>query len=138
MLRRLICRNACQVAKLLSATHVKHFTAFGSREAHDAGMMNQATTLQRVRMPMIAIAAFALGALASSALPQLHLASSTPAAGSTHAPSAIAQAPSSVARPVVTTIKSESTTACGQGAYVSGDMVGDASPAAVYATMCGH
>ena len=93
-------------------------------------MIDRATSLQRVRMPIVAIAAFALGALASAALPQLHLATSAPA------PIVITQTPSMIP-PIVSTVRVVSTTACGSGAYVTGDMAGDASPASVLATMCG-
>ena len=98
----------------------------------DERMINQTTTLHRVRMPMVAIAAFALGALASAALPQLHL-----VGASTPAPIVISQTPAIHAQPLVT-VKPQSTTNCDRGAYVTGDMVGDASPATVYATMCGR
>ena len=93
-------------------------------------MIDRATSLQRVRMPIVAIAAFALGALASAALPQLHFAASSPV------PIVITQTPA-LARQVVTAVRPHETTACGSGAYVTGDMAGDASPASVLATMCG-
>lgn len=96
-------------------------------------MLNQAITLERVRMPVIAIVAFALGALASAAAPQLHLFAPTPAT-----PTVTSQ-PTSVTQPIVTSsVRVTSTSVCDRGAYVSGDMVGDASPASVHATMCGR
>lgn len=96
-------------------------------------MINQATTLQRVRIPVLAIATFALGALASAVAPQLHLGVAAPATTTV-----ITQATAPLARPALTTSRAEATTTCGAGAYVSGDMVGDASPSSVYATMCGR
>jgi len=93
-------------------------------------MIDQGTTLQRVRMPIVALAAFALGALASAAVPQLHPPTSTPA------PIVITQTPAQVQQ-LATRVETSSTTACGQGAYVTGDLAGDASPASVYASMCG-
>jgi hypothetical protein len=85
--------------------------------------------LQRARLPIVAIAAFAMGALAATAAPHL----SVGAAPSS--PSAVTFQSASIAAPVVTRAAESGT--CGNGAYVTGDMVGDASPATVYANMCG-
>jgi hypothetical protein len=90
--------------------------------------MIQTVPLQRVRIPVIALLAFALGALAAGSLAKL----SAPV----QQQPIVIQAPASLAqRPIVQS--KVDTTACGSGAYVSGDMAGDASPAQVYAAMCG-
>ncbi len=89
------------------------------------GFMLQSATFQRTRLPLVAIAAFGLGVLAATSVPRLTVGASAPAA---HISSRA---------PVVHSLRTESG-ACGDGAYVTGDLVGDASPASVYATLCGN
>jgi len=92
--------------------------------------MIQSVQLQKARIPALALGALALAALGATALPRL--------AGSAPAPVAItANAPSITfeQRPLVVQPQADST-ACGAGAYVSGDVAGDASPAAIYTAMC--
>jgi hypothetical protein len=93
--------------------------------------MIQPIFANRGRMPIAALGAlalFGLGVATGSALPRI-------AASSSAAP-IVASVPPFIAQQPVVVQKKESTT-CGDGAYVTGDMVGDANPAAVYATMCG-
>jgi hypothetical protein len=75
---------------------------------------------------LIAIAAVVLIALAGVGLPRL-TSTGTPAVSAVHAQIVLA-------RPTVVSAVTPGT--CGAGAYISGDMVGEASPAAVYTTMC--
>lgn len=88
-------------------------------------MVSQVTTLHRVRLPIIAVAAFALGLLTAVAAPHVTIG----------APQSATQAPV-IAQPALPQVRAETLT-CGRGAYVTGDLVGDASPAAVYGSMCG-
>jgi hypothetical protein len=93
--------------------------------------MMQSLPIHKARVPALALGALALAALGVTALPRL----SSPAA----APEKIVvQLPSAsfAQRPIVAPQKADSS-ACGAGAYVSGDIAGDASPAAVYTAMCG-
>ena len=90
--------------------------------------MIQPVALQRARTPFIALVAFALGALAAASVPKF-VAPAAPQPIVIQAPASVAQRPS---------VQSKvDTGACGSGAYVSGDMAGDASPAQIYATLCG-
>jgi hypothetical protein len=91
--------------------------------------MIQPVALERARIPFIALVAFALGALAAASLPRV-LAPAAPQPIVIQAPASFAQ------RPIVQS--KVDTGACGSGAYVSGDMAGDASPAQLYAAMCGN
>jgi hypothetical protein len=89
--------------------------------------MIQALTFQRARIPALAFGALALVALGATGLTQL---------GGGAAPKKIVvQAPPAAfaQRPVVAQPERDT---CGGGAYVSGDLAGDASPAAIYAAMC--
>ena len=89
--------------------------------------MIQPVALQRARIPVIALVAFALGALAAGSLTLSAPVSPQPI---------VIQAPASLSqRPIVQS--KVDTGACGSGTYVSGDMAGDASPAQLYASMCG-
>jgi hypothetical protein len=88
--------------------------------------MLQATAFQKTRLPLVAVAAFGLGLLTATAMPRLTVGAA--------APSPVISA--SLPAAVLSSARAE-TGACGDGAYVTGDMVGDASPAAVYATLCG-
>jgi hypothetical protein len=80
-----------------------------------------ARTSQFVRVPLVAIAILAV--LAFTAFTSMHTSASAP-------DPAVA-----TTSPVIQTIAPDAQP-CG-GRYVTGDLVGDASPAAVYATMCG-
>jgi hypothetical protein len=94
--------------------------------------MIQSVQLQKAKIPALVLGALALAALGATALPRL--------AGSSPAPVAITANAPAIAfeqRPRVVQPQAD-TTACGSGAYVSGDMAGDASPAAVYSAMCGR
>ena len=90
--------------------------------------MIQPIALQRARIPVIALGAFALGAFAAASLPKVN--------APTAPQSIVIQAPSTPAQRAIVQPKSD-TSACGSGAYVSGDMAGDASPAQIYSNMCG-
>ena len=92
--------------------------------------MIQPLRFQRAKMPVLAVGA--LGLVAVAAFNALR--SSAPAA-----PEVImVQAPSTLAqRPLVLRDARTDGSACDAGAYVSGDVAGDASPATVYASMCG-
>jgi hypothetical protein len=89
--------------------------------------MIQPVQLQRAKFPVLAAGALGLVALAAFTSPRF----------SAPAPEVIViQAPSSLAqRALVGDARSDGST-CGAGAYVPGDVAGDASPAAVYAAMC--
>ena len=91
----------------------------------------QAASFQRARLPLVAVAAFALGAFAAASAPHL----SVGAASVASVPSPIVES-HSIASPLTSQVSKESG-ACGHGAYVTGDIVGDASPAEVYAALCG-
>ena len=104
-------------------------------------MVTHVTTAQRVRLPIVAIAAFGLGVLTTMSVPHLSVGATTadtalivqkaPAVTASRAePITASQAQS------VTTSRAEAGQ-CAQGAYVTGDLVGDASPAAVLAQLCG-
>jgi hypothetical protein len=87
--------------------------------------MIQATTFQKARMPLLGIAALLLAALLLivAAQPPLTLTGSNAAAAPT----------------VATTMTATHTETgrCGDGAYVTGDLAGDTSPAEIYLSMCG-
>jgi hypothetical protein len=85
------------------------------------------------RMPLLTLFALALATLVTVSLGR-----TTADAGprtETLMPSIAAPEPVLVQRPIVQA--PAQTPSCGTGAYVSGDLAGDASPAAVYAAMCG-
>ena len=93
-------------------------------------------SLTRNRVPAFAIGALGLFTLATLTLPRI----TAPAAPesrlyqtavSLSRPATLAQ------RPLAITPATVSSTTCDPGAYVSGDLAGDASPASIYATMCG-
>jgi len=94
--------------------------------------MIQSARLQKARIPALAIGALAIVALGTTVLPRLG--GSTPAALTI---TANAPAITFEQRPLVVQPQADST-ACGAGAYVSGDVAGDTSPAQIYATMCGR
>jgi hypothetical protein len=84
--------------------------------------------LNRARVSALAIGALGLVALGSVTLPRVIAPRETIVV---HMPSTtLAQ------QALVVTPQNADSSACGTGAYVSGDMVGDASPAAVYSAMC--
>ena len=92
--------------------------------------MIQPLQFQRAKFPVLAAGALGLVALAAFTAPRF----SAPAAPEV----IVVQAPSSQAqRPLVRDTRSDGS-ACDAGAYVPGDVAGDASPASVYATMCGR
>jgi len=88
--------------------------------------MIQPVALQKVRVPAVAIGAFALGVVAAASLSRIGAA---PQVIQVQVPSTFSQ------RPLVQ-VQTDNA-ACGAGAYVSGDLAGDANPAAIYAAMCG-
>jgi hypothetical protein len=94
--------------------------------------MIQSLHFQRVRTPALALGALALIAVGATTLPHLSGNNAT-------AETIVVQVPSTslAQRPLVTPVQPDST-ACGAGAYVSGDLAGDASPAAIYTSMCGR
>jgi hypothetical protein len=96
--------------------------------------MIQPIRLQGGRIPLLALLALALATLVT-----VSLARTTADAGprtETLKPSIAATEPVLAQRAIVQAPVG-STTSCGSGAYVSGDLAGDASPADVYAAMCG-
>jgi hypothetical protein len=93
--------------------------------------MIQRLNVQKVRIPALALGALALVAFGANAAPRL--------AGTSGTSSTIVVQRSSATlsqRALIATPQADST-ACGAGAYVSGDLAGDTSPAAIYRTMCG-
>ena len=86
--------------------------------------MIQAIPLQRARVPVLAVGALGLVALAAVAGPRINT-SSVPA-----------PAQPIVAEVVTLRANSVAPTDCRQTAYVTGDMAGDASPAAIYERLC--
>jgi hypothetical protein len=86
-----------------------------------------ARALSQARLPLYAIAILAVLAFTSftSLRPSLATNDFSSVAPASAVPALVVQGAASI-----------DTTACG-GRYVTGDLVGDASPAAVYATMCG-
>lgn len=94
--------------------------------------MIQSVSMQKIRVPALALGALGLVALAavSTARGGAGVASTSPRETMVAQDAVLAQ------RPLITT--TPTTSACGAGAYVTGDMAGDASPATIYAAMCGH
>jgi hypothetical protein len=94
--------------------------------------MIQSVRLQG-RIPLFALFAVALATLVSISITRITTGNG---AGSEIAASSVAATePVLAQRPIVQAPSDK--TACGSGAYVSGDMAGDASPAEIYTTMCG-
>jgi hypothetical protein len=112
-----------------SGFFVNGFTAIRADAAQDYGMIQATIRPSRARLPLVVVAAFALGVLSAVSAPRLGLGATPPQtimAAQTLATSApLARHPSG------------ETGTCGHGAYVTGDLVGDASPADVYEVMCG-
>jgi hypothetical protein len=94
--------------------------------------MIQSVSMQKIRVPALALGALGLVALAavSTAHGGAGVARTSPRETLVAQDAVLAQ------RPLITT--TSTTSACGAGAYVTGDMAGDASPATIYAAMCGH
>jgi hypothetical protein len=92
--------------------------------------MIQSVSVPKIRLPALAIGALGLVALAAVSMPHL----GRGAASADVRPTVAVQDSSLAQRPLVST--TPVTNACGAGAYVTGDLAGDASPAAIYATMC--
>jgi len=85
-------------------------------------MLTQVATFHIGRIWLIALAAFALAAfVAFAAMPRLQFNT--------------ASAPSVAVTPVQIQRAVEPAT-CGNGAYITGDLAGDASPASVYSALC--
>jgi hypothetical protein len=104
---------------------VKRFTALADVQVQDGRMFTHAATFQTVRLSILLVALLALAAFAVvTSLPRLQMTASSPAPAAQRI--ALTPAP----------IQTE-TSACGRGAYVTGDMAGDASPSSVYAALCG-
>jgi hypothetical protein len=93
--------------------------------------MIQSAQLQKARIPALAVGALALVALGTTVLPRLGGNAPTPVTITANAPAIAFEQ-----RPLVQ--PQADNTACGAGAYVSGDLAGEASPAQIYATMCGR
>ena len=89
----------------------------------------QEASLQKVRIPLLALAILALAAFTAVAAPRVGVTGSGISSGSP-----ISQ---SVAFSPVQVQTQTNGTSCGHGAYVTGDIAGDASPASVYAALCG-
>jgi hypothetical protein len=94
--------------------------------------MIQSARLQKGRIPALAIGALALVAVGTTVLPRLGASAPAPVTIVANAPTITFEQ-----RPLVGQPQAE-TSACGAGAYVSGDVAGDTSPAQIYATMCGR
>jgi hypothetical protein len=90
------------------------------------------TLAVRPRRHLLSVALVAFGALALLSVPKLNLASAPAPA---EPPAAVVEA---AVVPASNAAYIEHGCGAGAGAYVTGDMVGDASPAAVYATLCGR
>ena len=94
--------------------------------------MIQSVQLQKARIPALALGALALVALGSTVLPRVGGSAPAPVTITANAPAIAFEQ-----RPVVVQPQADNA-ACGAGAYVSGDMAGEASPAEIYASMCGR
>ncbi len=93
--------------------------------------MIQSARLQKARIPALAIGALALVAVGTTVLPRLGASAPAPVTIVANAPTIAFEQ-----RPIVQ--PQADSTACGGGAYVSGDVAGDTSPAQIYANMCGR
>jgi hypothetical protein len=95
--------------------------------------MIQSVQLQKARIPALALGALALVALGTTVLPRLGGRAPAPVTITANAPAIAFEQ-----RPLVVVQPQADNTACGAGAYVSGDVAGETSPAQIYATMCGR
>jgi hypothetical protein len=93
--------------------------------------MIEVTTLQWARLPIIGLAALGLVAVGGASLARVNVGSAT--VEPTIAVQS-ASVPSTTAVPPGLSMDSGS---CGQGAYITGDVAGDESPALVLARICG-
>jgi len=84
-------------------------------------------------MPLLALIAVALAMLVSLSIARITTGAGTPTEAAISSVAAIE--PVLTQRPIVQAPADK--TACGSGAYVSGDLAGDASPSEIYAAMCG-
>jgi hypothetical protein len=91
--------------------------------------MIHSVSMQKIRVPGLGLGA--LGLVALGAVSVAHGGAST-----SPRETVVVQDATLAQRPLVSATPTTNT--CGAGAYVTGDMAGDASPAAIYATMCGH
>jgi hypothetical protein len=94
--------------------------------------MIQSITLHRARLPLTLLVALAALALAAVLATRLSL-SATSVADTQYT---AVVAPSSTTVQTVRTQPVGNMTNCDHGAYVTGDMAGDASPAAIYDSLC--
>ncbi len=94
--------------------------------------MIQSVQLQRAKILALALGALALVALGTTVLPRAGSTAPAPVTITANAPTIAFEQ-----RPLVVQAQADNTS-CGAGAYVSGDMAGEASPAQIYATMCGR
>jgi hypothetical protein len=85
------------------------------------------------RIPLLALIAVALATLVSISITRITTSAGTRTEMATS--SVVAIEPVLAQRPIVQAPADKA--ACGAGAYVSGDLAGDASPAEIYAAMCG-
>jgi hypothetical protein len=93
--------------------------------------MIQVLALHKMRIQLFVLAAVALIAFAAFSVARPTFGTTTPSSATT------ALQTTTVGQKTVT-VPPQTTSGCSQGAYVTGDLVGDASPAAVYASMCGN
>ena len=93
--------------------------------------MIQSIQFQKVRTPALALGALALVALGATTLPHLGARAAAPE------PIVVQASSTTLAQRPIVQPQADSTV-CGAGAYVSGDLAGDASPAEIYAAMCGR
>jgi hypothetical protein len=94
--------------------------------------MIQVLALQKSRIRLLVVAGLALIAFAIFSVGRPTPGAGAPGSATTAVPTSVVPQPAVAPTPAQTT-----SAGCGEGAYVTGDLVGDASPAAVYASMCG-
>jgi hypothetical protein len=93
--------------------------------------MAQPLTRNRARVLALALGALGLVALAGLTQAKIVAPATSPALTVVQAPTSSAERP-----PVAPVQPQAEPTAC-RGAYVTGDLAGDASPTEIYAAMCG-
>jgi hypothetical protein len=89
--------------------------------------MIQVLAVQKTRIQLLALALLALIAFGALSVARPTFGKATPGSAAT----AVAPRAVSVPRP-------QTSSGCNEATYVTGDLVGDASPAAVYASMCAN
>jgi hypothetical protein len=118
---------------------VKRFTARMEATTQDSPISCEGravSMIQSVSIQKIRVLALALGALGLVALAAVSMAHGGAGAASTSPRETVVVQDATLAqRPLVST--TPTTGGCDAGAYVTGDMAGNASPSAIYATMCG-